>query len=63
MLGDGEAFAGALERFAVFVALGIADDLAFERFNGVLQVFDKLAPDTDCGRPIFDLNRDSPLIR
>jgi hypothetical protein len=23
--------------------LGFADDLAFERFNGVLQVFDKLA--------------------
>ena len=42
LLGDGEAFAGALESFAVFVALGIADDLAFERFDGVLQAFDKL---------------------
>ena len=35
---DGEAFAGALESFPVFVALGIANDLAFERFGGVLQV-------------------------
>jgi hypothetical protein len=25
------------------VALGIVDDLAFERFHGVLQIFDKLA--------------------
>ena len=41
---------------AVFVTLGIADDLAFERFHGVLQMFDKLAHDTDCRRLIFDLD-------
>jgi len=43
LFGDGEALAGALESLAVFVALGIADDLAFERFDGVLQVFDEFA--------------------
>jgi hypothetical protein len=37
LLGDGKAFSGALENFAVFVALGIAHDLAFECFDGVLQ--------------------------
>jgi hypothetical protein len=48
----------ALESFEVFVALGIADDLAFECFEGVLQAFDKLAHDTDCRRLIFDLDGD-----
>jgi hypothetical protein len=37
--------------------LGFADVLAFERFDGVLQMFDKLAHDTDCSRLIFDLDR------
>ena len=37
---------------------GIADDLAFERFDGILRVVNKLADDTDCGRLIFDLNGD-----
>ena len=30
--------------------LGFADDLAFERFNGVLRVFDKLVHKTDSSR-------------
>jgi hypothetical protein len=47
LLDDGEAFAGALESFAVFVAPGIADDLAFESFDGVLQMLDNLAHDSD----------------
>ena len=36
--------------FAVFVALGVADDVAFERFDGVLQVFDiaSCCSKTDC---------------
>ena len=36
--------------------LAIASNLAFERFDGVLQVFDQLAHDTDCRRLIFDLD-------
>jgi hypothetical protein len=56
LLGDSEAVAGALESFAVFVTLGIADDLSFERFDRMLQVFDKPPHDTDCGRLIFDLD-------
>jgi hypothetical protein len=31
-----------VESLAVFLALAIADDRQFERFDGVLQVFDKL---------------------
>ena len=61
--GDSEAFAGALKSFAVFVALGIADDLAFERFDCVLQVFNKLAHDTDRGLLIFDLDGAVAAIR
>jgi hypothetical protein len=38
--------------------LGFANDLAFERFDGIPQVFDKLADDADCGRLIFDLDGD-----
>jgi hypothetical protein len=33
LLGDSEELAGTLESFAVFVTLGIANDLAFERFD------------------------------
>jgi hypothetical protein len=58
-----KAFAGALESFSIFVALGIADDLTFERFDGVLEAFDKLGYDADCGRLILDLDGTSPLIR
>ena len=43
---------------AVFVTLGIADDLAFERFDGVLQVFHKLTHDGDRRWLIFDLDGD-----
>jgi hypothetical protein len=36
----------------------MADDLAFEGFDGVLQAFDKLAHDTNWRQLIFDLDRD-----
>ena len=58
MPGDSEAFAGTLESLALLATLGIADDLAFERFNGVVQVFDKLAHDSDRRRLIFNLDGD-----
>ena len=50
MLGDGEPFAGAPESVAVFVTLGIADDLAFKRSDGVLQMVDitSFCSKTDC---------------
>jgi hypothetical protein len=62
LLGDSEAFTGTLESLAVFVTLGIAD-LAFERFDGFLQVFDKLAHDSDRRRLIFDLDGDPLLMK
>jgi hypothetical protein len=58
LLDDSEAFAGTLESLAIFVALGIADDLAFERLDGVLHVFDKFAHNSDRRRLILDLNGD-----
>jgi len=38
--------------------LAIASNLAFKRFDGVLQAFDKFAHDADCRRLIFDLDGD-----